>query len=139
MFIVSGSKYSWTHIGLSAAIASLGFAVLFSVLEGVIRGPFSYPLPNPAMIMMFAVWCQDFRYLAEQLILAGALVFVAGKFFEGRTILTIGFDQLDTQRVLPKGPDEENVVWIGHRYATEIEAEAIAEAFKSRLKQSEAT
>lgn len=89
-------------------------------------------------VAMLSSWCFNFRYFFEQLIYVGTLIFVAAKFFEGRTILTIGFDRLDAKRVSIKGPDEDNIVWIGHRYATNVEADAIAEAFRTRLKESSA-
>ena len=80
---------------------------------------------------MLLVWCMDFRYLFEQLIYAGAIVFIGGKFIETRSIFTIGFDNLDKDKVRMKGPDEDNIVWIGHRYGSRLEAETVASTIES--------
>ena len=37
-----------------------------------------------------------------------------------------------------KGPDENNVVWIGQRYGSRLEAEAVAAVIEERLKSSRA-
>jgi hypothetical protein len=87
--------------------------------------------------IMVGVWCVDVRYIFEQLIYLAAILFVGAKFFEGRTILTVGFDKLDKDKMIVKGPDDENVVWVGHRYGSKLEAQAIAEALDSRLEESE--
>ena len=80
---------------------------------------------------MFATWCFDLRGVVETLMSAGALMFVAGKFLETRTTFSVGFS--DAQNVLAKGPDDDNVVWVGHRYASRLEAEAAAEAIQGRI------
>ena len=48
----------------------------------------------------------------------------------------MGFDKLDTAKVSMKGPDDDNIVCIGHRYGTRMEAEPIAATIESRLKES---
>ena len=85
---------------------------------------------------MWMTWFTDFRYMFEQLIYVGAIVFVGGKFIETRSIFTIGFDKLDAEKVRMKGPDDDNIVWIGHRYSSRLEAESVASAIESRLKES---
>jgi hypothetical protein len=136
MFVESGARRPWTKLGLSAAIISAGLTVALSVLDGIVRGPMLHRGYDAELVSMLSAWCFDFRNLFEQLIYVGTLMFVAAKFFEGRTILTIGFDKLNSKNVLLNGPDENNVVWIGHRYETSLEAQAIAEAFNVRLKES---
>ena len=37
-----------------------------------------------------------------------------------------------------RGVYENNILWIGHRYATRFEAEAVASVFAERLKESAA-
>jgi len=80
----------------------------------------------------------DIRYLADQAVYASTIFFVGAKFFETRSIFTIGFDKQDVAKISLKGPDADNIVWIGHRYATAMEAETVAEAFAERLKESAA-
>ena len=41
---------------------------------------------------------------------------------------------MDSARVHMKGPDDDNVVWIGHRYASHLEAQTVAAAIEERLK-----
>jgi hypothetical protein len=38
-----------------------------------------------------------------------------------------------------KGPDENNIVWIGCRYANKLEAEAVAAIIEERMKNSAST
>jgi len=92
-----------------------------------------------ATFAMFSVWVVDFRYLAEQAVYAATTFLVGAKFFEMRTLFAVGFDKMDASKVKLKGPDDENVVWIGYRYANRMEAETVAEAFEERLKQSATT
>jgi hypothetical protein len=70
------------------------------------------------------------------IIYAATVLFVGAKFFETRTILTIGFDQLDANNVLIKDPDGDNVVWVGRRYGNKFEAEAVATSLRNRLEES---
>ena len=77
----------------------------------------------------------DFRYVFEQVIYAATIFFVGAKFLETRTILTIGFDKADAKKMSVRGPDENNIVWIGHRYASKLEAEAISATIAERLRQ----
>ena len=138
MFVESGARRPWTNLGLSTAIISGGLTVAFGILDGIVRGPMMHRGYDAELISMLSAWCFDFRNLFEQLIYVGTLIFVAAKFFEGRTILTIGFDKRNSNSVILNGPDENNVVWIGHRYGTALEAQAIADAFNARLKESAA-
>jgi len=57
-------------------------------------------------------------------------------YIETRTILSIGFDTLDGSKMVCKGADEDNIVWIGRRYGTRLEAEAVAEAIAERMTPS---
>ena len=92
-----------------------------------------------ASYVLFSTWVVDFRYLAEQAVYASTIFFVGAKFFETRTVFTVGFDKLDAAKIKLKGPDEDNTVWIGYRYGNRLEAETIAAAFEERLKESAAT
>jgi len=52
--------------------------------------------------------------------------------------MTVGFDQADASKMVLKGVDLKNMVWIGRRYGTPREAEAVAGAIAQGLKESEA-
>jgi hypothetical protein len=136
MFSTQVSNTSWSQIGIRVLLGSLAAAILLSILDGVFRGILRDAIASQSVARweMFATWVQDFRYVAENVILAAAVFTVGAKFIEARTILTVGFDRLDGGNIVFKGPDDDNVVWFGQRYRTRLEAEAVAEALAARLK-----
>jgi hypothetical protein len=145
MFTLVKPYRQWSEIGLTILLISIGAAVGLSLLDGVLKGPIESGQiaigsteHGRAIYVMLTIWVADFRFLAEQAVYAATIFFVGAKFFETRTIFSVGFDKMDASKVKMKGPDDENVVWIGYRYANRMEAEAIAAAFEERLKQSAA-
>jgi hypothetical protein len=144
MFKIVKPQRQWSDIGLRVLIGTIVATVVLSLFDGILRGPvlIDYDLTTNTssrlVLVMVTTWLNDFRYLAEQGVYAATLFFAGAKFFETRSIFSIGFDKLDADKVLLKGPDAENVVWIGHRYGNAIEAEAVAAAFAERLKESAA-
>lgn len=123
------------RFAINLVIASVVVTALLSVIHGVAYGE-SFDRPERGFWIMIETWCADFRYLFEQLIYVGALVFIGAKFLQTRTTLTVGFDTLDKDKVSFRGPDEDNVVWIGHKYGSRLEAQTVAETIESRLKES---
>ena len=85
--------------------------------------------------MVFA-WTRNFRSLFEEGIYAATLFWAVASVIERRTVLSVGFDRLDAGAMAVKGPDEANTVWIGRRYKTRLEAEAVAAALGSRLQDA---
>jgi hypothetical protein len=145
MFTLVKPYRQWSEIGLTVLLISIGAAIGFAILDGIMKGPIeAHQIAigstenGRTIFVMLSTWVVDFRYLAEQAVYAATLFFVGAKFFETRTIFSVGFDKMDVSKVKMKGPDDENVVWIGYRYANRMEAEAIAAAFEERLKQSAA-
>jgi hypothetical protein len=142
MFTLAKPYRQWSDIGLAALVISIAAAVAISLLDGLMKGPIEAGQiadsteHSRAMFAMLSVWVVDFRYLSEQAVYAATIFFVGAKFFETRTVFTVGFDKMDTDKVSMKGPDENNIVWIGYRYANRLEAETIAEAFAERLRAS---
>ena len=137
MQFVLDKQEKWSKFGLQVAVASVVLVTVLGLIEGVFRGPLQVTQYGGGTILtMLLVWCMDFRYLFEQLIYAGAIVFIGGKFIETRSIFTIGFDNLDKDKVRMKGPDDDNIVWIGHRYGSRMEAETVASTIESRLKEN---
>jgi hypothetical protein len=53
-------------------------------------------------------------------------------------LLSVAFDKLDAANMSIKGPDASNTIWIGRRYGTQPEAEAVAAALQSRMQESAA-
>jgi hypothetical protein len=145
MFSLVKPNEPWSTIGIRVLVFSIIAAIALALADGIMKGPVENTLVlegrNPRdvpVFTMFSTWVVDFRYLAEQAVYAATMFFVGAKFIETRTIFTIGFDKVDAANVSFKGPDENNIVWVGHRYANALEAEAVAEAFAERLKKSAA-
>lgn len=124
---------------MKVLIGSVIASVVLALLDGVLQGNlYNASADSRVLWKMLAVWALDFRYLADQAIYAATIFIVGAKFIEMRTVLTVGFGKLDADKTVLKGPDENNVVWIGHRYGTRFEAEAVASVFVERLKESAA-
>jgi hypothetical protein len=143
MFTPSSPSRPWSQIGLRVLIWAIVASVVLSALDGIVKGPveasdWALSSSGRVSIIMIATWIVDIRYLADQAVYASTIFFVGAKFFETRSIFTIGFDKQDVAKISLKGPDADNIVWIGHRYATAMEAETVAEAFAERLKESAA-
>jgi hypothetical protein len=137
-------KKGLSSLSLNVALFSLILAVMFGLGEGYVRGVVAYGSSDSRMISagavtMLANWCFSFRNIAENVMYAAVLVFAAAKFLEGRTLLTVGFEKLDANRLSLKEPGEDNIVWIGQRYATKLEAESVFATLESRLKDSAAS
>jgi hypothetical protein len=130
MFHLVDQKKAWSNVALMVVIVSVVMSFVLSIADGFLH--------NAATPPIFYYWSYDLRGVFTQLLYAGTVFFVGAKFIETRSIFTIGFDRLDADRVSFKGPDEDNVVWIGHRYGSRLEAEAVAAALESRLNESKA-
>ncbi|HEX3652298.1 MAG TPA: hypothetical protein VHU18_05675 [Rhizomicrobium sp.] len=140
MFSAANPQRSWSKIGILVLIGSVIASVVLAILDGIFEGVLYSLVTNESrgFWKTLAVWTLDFRYLADQSIYASTIFTVGAKFIEMRTVLTVGFDKLDADRTAVKGPDDDNTVWIGHRYGTRFEAEAVASVFAERLKESAA-
>jgi hypothetical protein len=136
MFAIKPDR-KWSAIGLTALLVSIAGAILLSIAEALLRTDMGTVRTEDAYIFL-GVLTSDFRSLFIQGVYASTIFFVGAKFFETRSILTIGFDKLDRSKISMKGPDETNTVWIGHRYGTKLEAEAIVASLNERLKESAA-
>lgn len=139
MFTQTKPRTPWSRIGLSVLIGSIAASVVLAILDGILRGPLTFDhlgSDSRASFIMIATWLTDFRFLADQAVYAATIFLVGAKFIEMRTVFTIGFDRHDVAKMALKGPDDDNVVWVGHRYGSRLEAEAVAAAFAERLKES---
>lgn len=126
----------WSDIGLKTAFFSFGASIAFSFAHGLLYALSIERTDSRGIYIALWNWCSDFRFLSEQMILVGVLLFVGAKFVETRHLFTVGFDDVDAHFVRVKGPDDENTVWIGHRYDSRVDAEAVATAFENRLRDS---
>jgi hypothetical protein len=66
----------------------------------------------------------------------GALFFCLGRFLEVGLVTIVGFERTPPSELIVKGPDENNVVWIGKPYSNSFDAELAAKAFGERLGKS---
>ena len=137
MQFVLDKRGQWSRLALRVVIGCIIGSVLVTIPHGIFEGRAYGQLADRAAWLTLATWCADLRYLLDQLIYAGIIFFVGAKFIETRSIFTVGFDKLDAAKVSLKGPDDDNIVWIGHRYGTRMEAETIAATIESQLKESE--
>ena len=126
----------WSELARLALIWSVIIGVVLSITDGFVTADYVTTPSHTPLQIMFKTWVYDFRVFAEQCILTAAVLLVGAKFFETRTIMTIGFDKLDAEKMSIKGPDEDNVIWIGRKYGSTIEAETVAAALESRLRES---
>jgi hypothetical protein len=134
MFVPINASQPWGRIAFYVGIFSLVISIVIGVGDAIFQA-YTMDFSGPVYVF-WRVLFGHAEYLMIQLIYVAALVFVAAKFFEVRTIITVGFDRLDGAKVVLKGPDEQNVVWIGHRYGSKYEADAIAVALQNRLRES---
>jgi hypothetical protein len=137
MFKALEASGSLSRLGRNIAIAATVVAVICPLGEGLLYAA----IPDASSYGMWAMYrtlATSFGYLAQQLIYVGVLLFVGAKFFETRTILTVGFANLDAGTMRVRGPDDENTVWVGQRYGSKFEAESMAVALQSRLEASTA-
>ncbi len=123
----------WSQTGLRFLKLSIVMTILLSVLDGVLHGLPRDIQAESGFVRMSTVWATDFRYVFENGIYASVLLFVGAKVFETRTLMSIGYDAIDAGKIAIKGPDDDNVVWIGRRYASPHEAQVVAAAFAERL------
>lgn len=135
MLVRAETNHRWSVLALRLGIVSVSLTLLLGILHGILIGAGKTDFGS-LRLEAWLVWCSDFRYTFENLMYVSAVLFVGAKFFEARTLFTVGFDNNDLANVRIKGPDEEHIVWIGHRYANAIEAQTVADAFAERLKQS---
>jgi hypothetical protein len=136
MFQEIKPRTPYSQFGLYALIASIIATMALALADGLLRGYAIRHMTQSDGLTMLMTWVVDFRYVFEQFIYAAAIFFIGAKFFETRTVLSVSFDRLDAARMSVTGPDENNVVWIGRRFATPLEAQAVAETLAERLKQS---
>jgi hypothetical protein len=138
MFVPIKPDESWSKRAFNLGILSVVLAVSLALAEGVLRGALALNATYNALYSMLEIWCFGVRNVADTMLEVAAIVFVGAKFFEARTVFSVGFDKLDPEKVAFKGPDENNFVWIGHRYGSKYEADVIAAALEERLKEGAA-
>ena len=139
MFVKLGGHGAWSMLALRFLILSIVMCVLLSILDGVLHGPLRVDAGTNTFLRMFTYWTSDFRYVFEQGMLAAVVLFVGAKFFETRTIMTVGFDQVDGSKIAVKGPDDDNVVWIGRRYGSPHEAQTVATTLAEQISAGQET
>jgi hypothetical protein len=138
MFNARIASGSLSQTSLRVGVASLVSAIVLALCEGHLRGPGGLndnvrSFEAVAWISMAASCCYSLRNVAEIVTEAAAIVFIGAKFLEVRGTLSVGFDKLDSDKVTITGPDDNNIVWIGRRYRTRLEAESVAVTLASQL------
>jgi len=119
---------------LRGIVLSIVVTAGLSIADGVVS-----PRSHDADFAVISRWLYDFRYLFEQLIYVSAILYVGMKFLETRTVFSMGFNMADSSRISMKGPDEDNIVWVGRKYDSVVEAETVATAIQQKLGQTNTT
>jgi hypothetical protein len=71
--------------------------------------------------------------LGSTMVWVGAILYGIGRIFESGFVTLVGFERTPPSKLIVRGPDENNVVWIGNPYHNIVDAEAAARAFSDRL------
>jgi hypothetical protein len=135
-------QHSWSSTGKYLAIWSAIAAIVLALADGLFKGPLSFRFAGTsdyhadAILSMLATWSYDLRQVADNLVFVGVVLFVGAKLLETRTLISIGFDRIDAGRISMKELGDDNVVWVGRRYDSRLEAEAVAAQIESRLRES---
>lgn len=138
MLIDTSGSQNWSLLALKSLAGFVIAVVALSLFHALLE------LKSPALLengnlLTFLIWFgNDIRYLCVQLVYVSGIVFVGAKFFETRTTFAVTFDRIDAGKMSVKGPDGDNIVWIGQRYGTELEAQTVAATLENRLKENAA-
>jgi hypothetical protein len=136
MFKTHGDSRRLSDLAFKMLIGTTVVTALLAIPHGIFEG-WSYGGEHERGVsMMLMTFAGDTRFLFEQLMYLSALIFVAAKFFETRTTFAVTFDRVDAKKVSVRGPDGDNMVWIGQRYASELEAQTVAMTLENRLKEN---
>jgi hypothetical protein len=128
-------RRTWSQRAMITMIVAVVLSVLLSLGEGLVYW-LSLQAPKSGVLLVIHLLVNDFRFLAEQVMYAAAILFVGSRFFEQRTLITIAFDRPDSDKMVVSGPDEDGFIWVGRKYASRIEGETAAAAMRSRIMQS---
>jgi len=129
-------RTTWARRALIGMIISFLVSVLLSAADGFVSDAWTAS-PHNHWLTMGRTWVADLRFLAEQVIYAATILFIGAKFFEQRTLISVGFDKADGAKMAVSGPDENGYIWVGRKYPTRLEAENAAAALRSGIMQSE--
>lgn len=122
--------------GFVIFVVGLLFLVLgvVGLLGDVVSGPIMSVTNTTgfATRLLFAATRMDFS-LGLLLAPVGAALYCLGRFLEVAFVTIVGFERTPPSELLVKGPDQNNVVWIGKPYPNLVEAELAQHAFAQRL------
>ncbi len=125
----------WSDVARLVLFGCIAGSIGLAVVDALLHTP-SVAEPATGAILGFRTLVIDFHFLCDQGVYAAIILLVGAKFFETRTVITIAFDKLDAAKMHLKGPDSDNIVWVGRKYGSAIEAEAVSAAMQSRLQES---
>jgi hypothetical protein len=128
-------RTDWSRRALTGMVISFIACILLAVGDGFAADAWM-AAPHDHRLTILRTLITDFRYLAEQIIYASTVLFIGAKFFEQRTVISIGFDKPDAGKMAVMGPDENGFIWVGRKYASRIEGESAVSELKTRIMQS---
>jgi hypothetical protein len=131
-------RHSWSRLAIVGMITSFLICIALSIADGVVYDASVQAKPSRWLVMS-RIWIVDLRFVFEQVIYAATILFIGARFFEQRTLISVGIDRQDIGKMSVMGPDDNNILWIGRKYASRVEADTAASALRSRLMQSSET
>ncbi|HEY3918123.1 MAG TPA: hypothetical protein VGL83_10035 [Stellaceae bacterium] len=129
-------KIGFVLFAFGSILLVLGMAGI--VLQMVMRYPGFVASGNSV-----SDWSQTLMMIASlhygfgtTLTVIGVAFYCLGRLIENSFVTIVGFERTPPSKLLVKGPDENNVVWIGSPYDSPIDAQLAAQAFAARLGSS---
>jgi hypothetical protein len=138
MLIDTTGRKKLSDTALKWLVGTVLVSLLLAIPHGIFEGWVYGMREDLGLSMMLATFASDTRFTTEQLMYISALIFVGAKFFETRTTFAVTFDRVDSKKISVRGPDGDNIVWIGQRYGSELEAQSVAATLENRLKENAA-
>ncbi len=127
---------TWSKRALTTMVLSFLACLLIDVADGFVSDAWMAK-PHNHLLIMSHIWVFDLRFLAEQMIYASTILFIGAKFFEQRTVISVGFDRPDSGKMAVMGPDENGYIWVGRKFPSRIEGENAVAALRSGIMQAE--
>lgn len=118
-------------IGFAILVVSAALAALLALYQEV-WPPTS--APSTALILGLVLVSQVSRVL----IYLGGFLIGVGVLLRNWQVVLVGFENTDLKEMIVDGPDGDNVVWLGKRYANAFEAEAAFGALETRASAEQA-
>jgi len=126
------SRVGLIMFGVGVFLLALGIiAVFVELVTGSQQWQFG---PGPWGYLKSVLYVARFDYgLGTILTPIGAAFYCLGRFLEVGIVTIVGFERTPPSELIVKGPDDQNIVWIGKPYKNAVDAELARQAFSQRI------